>query len=345
MKKIIILLLSIIAIFSLVSCSGKDESSSNISEDESKGKILVYLSGPEEMLNKLETLYEKDNGDVLDFNILSCGQLRSKTWAESEAGKINADVIWGSDPLLYNKLDEENLLMPLTLKEEDNLQDRFLLSDKNYTYVNERYIIIMYNNTLLSENIPTSYSDLTNDCYKNKITMADSNLSSTAFAIAASLYQMTGNNDSYFKELANNNLSLAKSNGLVPSKIMEGEFSVGIAPHDAVVRLQNKAKKEGYSIPLDMVWPSEGAIAIQRPVAITKNTDRTEQQQKTATSFIDFLQSKEAQSITNQFGFVSVRKDIENNYLVNNATSYDINWEECTCKETEIKDAFTNIFH
>lgn len=345
MKKIIILLLSIITIYSLASCSDENVSSSYNVESTNKSKILVYLSGPEEMLTQLENMYEEDNGDVLDFNILSCGQLRSKTWAESEAGKISADVVWGSDPLLYNKLDEENLLMPLNLEEEDNLQERFILDNKNYTYVNERYIVIMYNNTLLTEDIPTSYMDLTNECYKNKITMADSNLSSTAFAIAASLYQITGNNDTYFKDLAANNLSLAKSNGLVPSKIMEGEFSVGLAPHDAVVRLQNKAKKEGYTIPLDMVWPTEGAIAIQRPIAITKNNDRSPEQQETAESFINFLQSKEAQIITSKFGFVSVRTDIENSYLDDTKTSYTIDWEECTNKESEIKDAFTSIFH
>lgn len=85
-------------------------------------KVLVYLSGSEAMVNKLEETFEAENGDVCDFVIMSCGQLRSKVWAEKEAGKIQADVIWGSDPLIYNKLDDEGLLGKVEIMDLDNIK-------------------------------------------------------------------------------------------------------------------------------------------------------------------------------------------------------------------------------
>lgn len=85
------------------------------------------------------------------------------------------------------------------------------------------------------------------------VVKADASQSSTAFAIASALYQLNGNNTNYFSALKDNGVMLCKSNGLVPSKIMEGQYSLGIGPHDSVVRLKNKGKKEDFEVPLEIV--------------------------------------------------------------------------------------------
>jgi iron(III) transport system substrate-binding protein len=90
-------------------------------EEATGEKILVYIAGPESMINKLEQAFEEKHGDVLDMTIMGCGPLRAKVWSESQAGEIQADVFWGSNPLLYNLLDENGFLEPLELKEFDNI--------------------------------------------------------------------------------------------------------------------------------------------------------------------------------------------------------------------------------
>jgi len=317
-----------------------DDTSETVDE-----KILVYLSGPEAMITKLEEAFEEENGDVLDMTIMSCGQLRSKVWAEYDAGSIQADVFWGSDPLVYNKLNEVGALMPLTLSDASSIDEKYMWEGKNYALVNERYITIMYNSDLLTGDVPTSFADLTDDAYKDIATMADASQSSTAFAIAASLYELTGNNDNFFQALKDNNIMLQKSNGLVPSSIMEGQFTVGIAPHDGAVRLINKGKKEGYDVPIEVVWPSEGVIALQRPVAIPVNEDRSEVKQAIAQKFVNFLLSKKAQTITTNFGFVSVRTDIENTYLPDGVDVYSVDWNAVTANEETVKNEYQAIFH
>ncbi len=313
--------------------------------DETGAKITVYLSGPEQMLNKLEEAFEETNGDVCDFVIMSCGELRSKVWTESEAGDIQADVVWGSDPLVYNLLDEANLLEPLELSEADSIRENFIVSDKNYALVNERYITIIYNTNLLEGDAPTSFADLTNEKCNGLVTMADATQSSTAFAIACALYELEGNSSDYFQALHDNGVLLAKSNGLVPSTIMEGQFTVGIAPHDAVIRMRNKGEKEGYDVPLEIVWPSEGVIAIQRPVAIPASDSRSEEEEAIAKKFVNFLFSKKAQTITTNFGFVSVRNDIENAYLPEGVNVYSVDWNQATANEDLIKGEYEAIFY
>ena len=381
MKKIILIAMSLVLVFALAACAetadtaedqtpaeAADGSDTNNTADEAADtdeaantdetadageaadtaadeKITVYLSGPEAMLNKLEEAFEEQNGDVCDFVIMSCGELRSKVWTESEAGSIQADVVWGSDPLVYNLLDGEGLLEPLEISDIASINEGYIVSDKNYALVNERYITIVYNTDMLEGDAPTSFADLTDAQYQDLVVMADATQSSTAFAIACALYELEGNSSDYFQALKDNSLLLAKSNGLVPSTIMEGQFTVGIAPHDGVIRLQNKGKKEGYDVPLQIVWPSEGVIAIQRPVAIPVSDARSDEQEAIAKKFVNFLLSKKAQTITTNFGFVSVRTDIENTYLPEGVEVYAVDWEQASANEDTIKSDYEAIFY
>lgn len=372
MKKGLLIMMSLILALALVACAGSAETSptsaevsdnpsaevNNTDENEpaqtsadsepsegSDEKITVYLSGPEEMLNKLEEAFEEENGDVCDFVIMSCGELRSKVWTESEAGSIQADVVWGSDPLVYNLLDGKGVLEPLEISDIASINEKFIVSDKNYALVNERYIGMVYNTNMIEGDAPTSFADLAEEQYNGLVTMADATQSSTAFAIACALYELEGNNSDYFQVLKDSGVMLNKSNGLVPSTIMEGQFTVGIAPNDGVIRLKNKGKKEGYDVPLEIVWPSEGVIALQRPVAIPVSDTRSEGQEAIAKKFVNFLLSKKAQTITTNFGFVSVRTDIENTYLPEGIEVYSVDWDQATANEDTIKSEYEAIFY
>ncbi len=354
MKKVISILLSLTILFALASCS-KDLKDNNISEEIaganlsneniSSDKILVYLSGPEEMIKKLEEKFEEERGDVADLLIMSCGQVRSKVWTEKEAGKIQADVVWGSDPLIYNKLDNEGLLDKINIKNTDSIKPEYICEDKNYILVNERYVTIMYNKNAFKENeLPKSYDDLIKEGYANKLVMADANRSSTALGIASCLYQLRDGDIEYFEKLKENGTLLTKSNGQVPSMILEGQFDLGIGPHDSVVRLKKKAKKEGYDMPVEIIWPDEGAIVIKRPIAVVKNEDRSDKKSQIAEDFVNFILSKEAQKITNNFGFVSIRKDIDNQYLPENVEKYEIDWEKASENESNFKKQYEQVF-
>ncbi len=306
-------------------------------------KILVYLSGPEEMLNALEAGFEAERGDVADFLIMSCGEVRSKVWTEKEAGAIQADVVWGSDPLIYNRLDDEGLLCDLSGIENAAAINGEYATDHHYLYVNERYIVIMYNSDALKgDAVPTSYDDLLSEQYAGRMVIADATQSSTALGITSCFYQIKG--ISFFEGLKQNGIMLTKSNGQVPSLILEGQYNLGVAPHDAVIRLRNKAKKEGYSISLEIAWPEEGAIAIRRPVAIIRDEARSEQKQATAEALVNYLLSKQAQTITAKFGFVSVRDDMENTYLPEGENKINIDWEEASQNEDSLKTQYEQIF-
>ncbi len=138
---------------------------------------------------------------------------------------------------------------------------------------------------------------------------------------------------------------LAKKNSDVPSKIQEGEFILGIAPHDAVWRLQKQAKAKGYETPLALNWPKEGAIAIQRPIAISKNDARFEINEELAQAFVDFIISPKAQKITTNFGFISVLENAEMpKGLPSDIKVLDISWEDLGEEQNQINEDFEKLF-
>lgn len=325
-------------------CSNQQSTAKEEEKEATPARISVYLSGPEAMISKLEEEFEQEHGDVLDLTILSCGQLRTKVYTESEASEIQADVFWGSDPIVYNKLQAKGALEKITLTHPEAIKEEYVVADKDYVLVSERYITVMYNTDLVTTT-PTSYQDLLNAEYQDKITMADASQSATAFAIASSLYQLDNQQMDLFSGLKENGIKLNKSNGLVPTSIIDGQFALGIAPHDAYVRLSNKAKKEGYEIPVAISFPQDETIAISRPIAISKQSDRTEEELLLANEFVNFVLSAKAQKIMNNFGFVSVLKNMENKYLPENVTVYRPDFTQAANDEEVLLDAYTKIFH
>jgi len=340
MKKYFVLLFLFVLTLSLFA-EGKKETYYG-----EEGKITVYLSGPANMLNKLEVEFEKEQGDVLDFVQLGCGPLRQRVWTEMEAGQIRADVFWGSDPLVYNALDQKGALEAYQPMEIDKVKKEFL-TDKNYILVNERYGVVIYNTDKLSgASVPDSYNSLLNPKLKDLIIQADPAQSSTALAITASLWSLEGENWEFYSALIKDQgLCLTKKNSDVPSRIQEGEFLAGIAPHDAVLRLQEKAKKEGYPMPLAICWPKEGAMAIVRPIAISRNEARPEVNAQIARNFVDFMLSKKAQYITTQFGFISVREDVPMPKSVPEDIEINrMDWDMLAGNQEEIRQEFNALF-
>lgn len=312
-----------------------------------EGQITVYLSGPEAMVTKLEDTFEKERGDVLNIYHTGCGPLRQKVWTEMEAGQIQADVVWGSDPLMYIGLKEKDKLQQYKSPHVDTLKEEYKgIGDDYYTLVNARYAAIIYNKSNVDEaKKPKSFADLKDEYWKGHIGIADATQSSTALAITSALCQVNDKEDlDYIKGLKSNEVLLTKQNGTVVSKVDEGELDAAIAPHDGVLRIRKKAKKQGLKCDLEIAWPEEGAISIERPIAIIKNEDRPETNEKIAKEFFDFILSKQAQQITTQFGFISVRNDIElPGGVPKNVKFSTIDWKEASKNEKKLREEYSKI--
>ena len=309
------------------------------------GRITVYMSGPGSLAKQLEEAFEADRGDILEVLNAGGGSIAKRIWTEMEAGEIHADVVFSSEPLMFLALKEKGQLDNYISPELSAMQDKYNFGDGYFTPVNARYGIIVYNVENVNENeVPTSWADLKESRWNNRLALPDATQSATALAITSGIEQIFNFDWTFFEAMNANNAMLLKSNSQVAEKAKTGEVDAGFLPHDGVLRSINKDRKDGIDSPLRIVWPIEGAISIQRPIGIIANASRPEENVALSKEFVDFVLSKEAQEIMKKFGFISVRTDVSlPKGVPNNVNSIVVDWDYASENEENIRKTYEKI--
>ena len=309
------------------------------------GRITVYMSGPGSLAKQLEEAFEADRGDILEVLNAGVGSVAKRIWTEMEAGEIHADVVFSSEPLMFLALKEKGQLDNYISPELSAMQDKYNFGDGYFTPVNARYGIIVYNVENVNENeVPTSWADLKESRWNNRLALPDATQSATALAITSGIEQIFNFDWTFFEAMNANNAMLLKSNSQVAEKAKTAEVDAGFLPHDGVLRSINKDRKDGIDSPLRIVWPVEGAISIQRPIGIIANASRPEENVALSKEFVDFVLSKEAQEIMKKFGFISVRNDVSlPKGVPNNVNSIVVDWDYASENEENIRKTYEKI--
>lgn len=309
------------------------------------GRITVYMSGPGSLAKQLEEAFEADRGDILEVLNAGGGSVAKRIWTEMEAGEIHADVVFSSEPLMFLALKEKGQLDNYLSPELSAMQDKYNFGDGYFTPVNARYGIIVYNVENVNENeVPTSWADLKESRWNNRLALPDATQSATALAITSGIEQIFNFDWTFFEAMNANNAMLLKRNSQVAEKAKTGEVDAGFLPHDGVLRSINKDRKDGIDSPLRIVWPEEGAISIQRPIGIIANASRPEENVALSKEFVDFVLSKEGQEIMKKFGFISVRTDVSlPKGVPNNVNSIVVDWDYASENEENIRKTYEKI--
>jgi iron(III) transport system substrate-binding protein len=302
-------------------------------------KALVYISGPEAMVKRIEQAFEKENGDCLEVYHTGSGPLKQKVFTELMIGNIQADIIWGSEPIMYYQLLENDVFEQYYPQDYDLLKEAYKYGKGYFTASNARYGALVYNSTLLSEEeLPKFWGDLKSDFWKNKIAMADASQSAMAFSLIANLYYLT-DGEQLLESIGKNNVFLTKMNIDAISKVQGGEKSLCIAATDGAIRIINSMKKKGITSNLRILNPADGVFSIQRPIAIVKK-NRNDEETEILHKFVDFSISIECQKISTSFGFSNVRKT-ENNQKNESAKVIYPDWETIKDNQELILESFT----
>jgi len=306
-------------------------------------KITFYAS-PDALGAALEAAFEAEHGDVLDY---IGGPWCRKLKAEQEAGDIVADVIYGAEPIFYEELMLDGVLYEYTSPEAVNLAEEYQWDKSYYTIADLRYIGIVYNANLVGESwLPTTIDGLNDALWYQMTTVADATQCSSAFAMAGAMVY-PDLDFSFFEAASANGALLSDRAGKLPSMVASGEAVLGLGPHDAVVRLQNKAKKEGTESPVNIAWPSDGVYVIPRPIAIVADGERSADATAIAEAFVDFVLSEAGQKLAVQKGgFMPARTGVAGPSLVpTDVELIETDWNWVLENSETIRDQFTQIMY
>ena len=260
-------------------------------------KLFVYTSMKESMIGDLKIAFAKKHADIkLDFQSAGAGKLMAKIAAERESGKIMADVLWTSEVPDFYQLKTQGLLQPYMPTELKQILNPLPDYDGSFTAVRLGTLGIAYNTRLIKE-APKTWTDVQKPAFKGAYGIANPALSGTAYMSVAVLSKAFG--WGYFEALRANGAKMGKGSGQVVDDTASGDLLASLAVDYITLDKVDKGAT------LALVYPPE-MLVIPSPIAIFRNSPNAEAAKK----FVDFVLSKDGQTIIANEGTLPVRADV-----------------------------------
>ncbi len=261
-------------------------------------KLFVYTSMKESMIGDLKTAFLKKHPEIkLDFQSAGAGKLMAKIAAERESGKILADVLWTSEVPDFYQLKAQGMLLPFIPSELKAILNPLPDYDGSFTAVRLGTLGIAYNTRIIKEP-PKTWADLQKPAFKGAYGIANPALSGTAYMSVAVLSKTFG--WAYFEGLRANGAKMGKGSGQVVDDTASGDLVASLAVDYITLDKVDKGAT------LALVYPPE-MLVIPSPIAIFKNSPNTDAAKK----FVDFVLSKDGQTIIANEGTLPVRSDVK----------------------------------
>ncbi len=250
-----------------------------------KKEVWVYTSVYKEFIAPIEVAFEKKHPNI-DIQVFQGGseKLQAKVEAELISKRPQADFLMMSDPFWGADLAKRGLTSVVNGG----------VSKTNYFSA----MIIIAHKDFPTAKRPASFQDLTKPELSNVTQMGSPLESGTMFSTVAILDKRYGWN--YFEGLKKNKAAASGGNSTVIQKVESGEKKIGI------VLLENALAAQKRGSPIDIIYPTDGAILIPSTQIVLKSSPH----QAEAAEFANFIISKEGQDLIRNGYMYSVRNDV-----------------------------------
>ena len=260
-------------------------------------KLMLYTSIEESLIGQLRDAFMKKHPEVaFDYYSAGAGKLMAKVAAERQAGKLTVDVLWHSEvPDFYQLKNEgawEKYLSPEAKVVESPVKD----PEGSFTPARLGTLGIAYNTKLVSAG-PKDWNDMLDARFKGGFAIANPALSGTAMVSVAMLVNTFG--WEYIQKLKANGTKMGAGSGQVVDDTASGDFKASLAPDYIAIDKIKKGATMGLAYPKEM-------LVVPSPIAIFKGTPNL----KAAQKFVDFLLSKEGQTLVAGSGTLPIRGDV-----------------------------------
>lgn len=258
---------------------------------------MLYTSMKESLIGTLRDAFVKKYPNIsFDYYSAGAGKLMAKIAAERQAGKMTVDVLWHSEVPDFFALKKEGVFEPYLSPEAQFVKSPVKDPEGYFTPARLGTLGIAYN-TKLVQTPPKSWNDLLDPRFKGGFGIANPSLSGTAFVSIVMLVNTMG--WEYFEKLKANGARIGQGSGQVVDDTAAGDLKATLGVDYIIIDKIEKGAN------LAFVYPKEMPV-IPSPVAIIKNTPN----QAAARKLVDFLLSKEGQTIIASEGTLPIRSDV-----------------------------------
>jgi iron(III) transport system substrate-binding protein len=266
------------------------------------GKVMIYSSIYLHIIEQLKpVLKEKFPTVEVEWFYGGSEKVITKLVAEFEQGKTMADLIMIADPAYYNSLKRDGRLLQYESPNMKYVYPAWVDKDKYYSGVRINVMGIAYNRNLVSaKDLPKTWADLADPKWKSKVGMPNPLLSGTAFVTVAGLVRSPKHGWGLLEAWRKNNIACEPGNGAVETKLLSGQFAMGMLLEENVLKAINEGK------PLGFVYPADGTLVNPAPIAVMKTTKNP----AAAKAVYDFFLTKDGQQAIINGWMPSVRSDM-----------------------------------
>ena len=265
------------------------------------GTVTVYTAVPQNFIDSLVPMFEAQTGTTVEIIKAGSGDLLNRLTAEAD--NPVADVLWSVDgtvidfnPALFEAYEAAGT---------DALAEGMKPSELWSPFTAVVMAFIVNENKLDGLPIPTSWSELADPKYDDVVSSAKANASGSSYIQLATVLQAYDTEEDgweVYKGLLSN-FVLSDSSGAVPRFVNDGELAIGVTLEDAALRYV-----EGGG-PVQIVYPSEGTAIVPDAMTLIAGAPNADN----GKAFLDFMLTKEAQTVVAEQGRRPVRADVSSN--------------------------------
>ena len=334
------LILVIASMLFFIGCKGDKKAATAASDDSITGKIMIYTSMYEDIIEAITKVLEKKFPNCnIEFFYGGTGTIQAKIAAEITANKLGCDMLMVAEPSYALELKEKGMLHPYLSKEAPNLA--FDYDKEGYWFpVRISNMILAYNpEKNAKDSIPNSFYDFAFDTkVGGAVSMSNPLTSGTAMAAVTAFKDKYGYE--YFEALGKQKVMI-ESGGVALTKLETGECKVIMVLEESVLK---KRQEEGSK--LEVIYPTDGTLVV--PSTIMTINDQWNANKNTAAAQVitDWFLGPDGQNVIVDAWMHSVRANhpklpfdaISTNDIRSN--SMPVNWENVFRQREEIRTKF-----
>ncbi len=286
----LLMILSVLML-TLTACGGKKESSSpsDSKNAEITGKIVIYTSMYEDIIDKIKEKMKKEFPNLeVEFFQGGTGTLQSKIVAEMQSNKLGADILMVAETSYALELKEKGILHAYVSKNAENLALDY--DKEGYWYpVRISNMILAYNSEKTSKDqVAKTFEEFANKGdLSGKVSIPDPLKSGTALAAVSALNGKYG--EKYFEALAKQKPH-PESGSVAVNKLETGEVTQIMVLEESILK-----KRQEENSPLEIIYPTDGVILTPSPIMSIKEELSANKNMKAVEAVTDWFLSPAGQ--------------------------------------------------
>lgn len=293
--------------------------------------LTFYTAGPGGLADALAEAFQAETGITVNVFQGTTGQVMARL--EAEEANPQADVVvsasWGSAVDMF----ERGLLMEYLSPNASEVPD--FLKHSHYVAQGISALAMVWN-TQSDVPRPAEWADLTDEAYRDLVTMPDPAQSGSAFDLIAGLEAAMGDEVwDLMAALAENEMIVPGPNAAALNPVLQGAKAVVFGAVDYISYGQAASGET-----IEVIVPGSGTVIAPRPMMILQSTANAD----AAKAFVDFVLSDAGQALVAATWMMPARADIEGlRPGINDLNVIEVDEDAVAARREEIIARFNEI--